>query len=334
MTARFFITIDTEEDDWGEYRSTGFTVENIGQIPRLQSLFDRYGAIPTYLVTYPVVTSDAARRIFLDILARNRCEIGAHCHPWNTPPFEEEISVRHSMLCNLPYATVQKKIAALQSEIAQSLGVVPKSFRAGRWGFGPDVAAAIQQLGFRVDTSVTPLVDWTTYAGPDYTNAPLCSYQFDAGAIQSPARGGPLLEVPATVGFLQNNYALCRRIIGWRGTASRLHIRGILERTGLVNLRWLSPELSSEKDMLALAKTSLLRGCSYLNMTFHSTTLLPGKSPYVRTPADLESFLGGVETVIKFAAEEGLVFSSLLQATDDIHPSLQGSSAAVSATIS
>src|SRR5476651_685621 len=132
MTVRFFITIDTEEDDWGAYRSSGFSVENIGQIPRLQDLFNRYGAIPTYLVTYPVVTDDAARGMFLNFLAMNRCEIGAHCHPWNTPPFEEEINVRHSMLCNLPYATVQKKIAALQSEIAQSLDVVPKSFRAGR----------------------------------------------------------------------------------------------------------------------------------------------------------------------------------------------------------
>jgi hypothetical protein len=332
MTARFFITIDTEEDDWGAYRSSGFTVENISQISRLQSLFDRYGAIPTYLVTYPVVTSDAARRVFLDILARNRCEIGAHCHPWNTPPFEEEISVRHSMLCNLPYSTVHKKIAVLQDEITRSLGVVPKSFRAGRWGFGSDVAAAIHQLGFRVDTSVTPLIDWTAYAGPDYGNAPLCTYKFSPIAIQSPVQDGPLLEVPATVGFLQRNYELCRRVIGWRGAASRLHVRGILDRAGLVNLRWLSPELSSDKDMLALAKTSLLRDCSYLNMTFHSTTLLPGKSPYVRTPADLELFLGSIELVLKFAADAGLIFSSLAQAAEDIRPALPEAPLALTGT--
>jgi hypothetical protein len=332
MTARFFITIDTEEDDWGEYRSSGFTVENISQIARLQSLFDRYGAIPTYLVTYPVVTSDAARRIFLEILARDRCEIGAHCHPWNTPPFEEEISVRHSMLCNLPRSTVHKKIAVLQNEITQSLGVVPKSFRSGRWGFGADVAAAIQQLGFRVDTSVTPLIDWTMYSGPDYRQAPLCRYQFSPADIQSPVQDGPLLEVPATIGFLQRNYELCRRIIGWRGAASRLHVRGILERAGLVNLRWLSPELSSEKDMLALARISLQRNCSYLNMTFHSTTLLPGRSPYVRTPTDLERFLGSIEKVLEFAVDAGLVFSPLSQAADDIRPAAPAPSATLAAT--
>lgn len=324
MIPRFFITIDTEEDNWGEYRSSGFSVENIGQISRLQNLFDRYGAIPTYLITYPVIKSDTARGTFLDILARNRCEIGAHCHPWNTPPFEEDINARHSMLCNLPYSTVARKIAVLQNEIAQSLGVVPRSFRAGRWGFGPQVAAAIHELGFRIDTSVTPFIDWTVYAGPDYREAPFRSYQFDPAAVQSVAQNGCLLEVPATVGFLQRNFELCRRVIRWRGVATRLHLRGILERTGIVNLRWLSPELSSGKDMLALVRTCLQRGCSELNMSFHSTTLLPGKSPFVKSQEDLDSFLASIEMVLKFAANEGLVFSALSEAHKDVRPVMRG----------
>jgi len=321
MTVRFFITIDTEEDDWGEFRSSGFSVENIGIIPRLQALFDRYGAIPTYLITYPVVTSDAARAVFADILARNRCEIGAHCHPWNTPPFEEEISARHSMICNLPYSTVVKKIAVLQNAITDSFGVAPVCFRSGRWGFGPNVAIAIHKLGFRIDTSVTPFVDWTDDAGPDYRTAPFLSYRFSPSNIQSVAADGGLLEVPATIGFLQQNYELCRRVIKWRRIASRLRVMGALEELGLLNLRWLSPELSSGEEMVALAKTALLARASCLNMTFHSTTLLPGKSPYVSTQAALESFLGKIEMVLRFAAHEGLVFSPLSAALEDIAPS-------------
>jgi hypothetical protein len=318
MTVRFFITIDTEEDDWGEYRTSGFSVENIGIIPRLQALLDRYGAIPTYLATYPVVTSDAARAVFLDILARNGCEIGAHCHPWNTPPFEEEISARHSMICNLPYSTVVKKIAALQNAITESLSVVPCCFRSGRWGFGPNVAAAIHKLGFRIDTSVTPFIDWTVYAGPDFRTAPFRSYRFSPSDIQSLAPDGGLLEVPPTIGFLQKNYELCRRVIKWRRIASRLRVMGMLETARLVNLRWLSPELSSGEDMVALAKTALLARASCLNMTFHSTTLLPGKSPYVQSLAALDSFLGKIEMVLEFAAHEGMVFAPLSRALEDI----------------
>src|SRR5665213_1187124 len=320
MTARFFITIDTEEDDWGEYRSSGFSVANIEIIPRLQTLFERYGAVPTYLITYPVVTSATARSVFLEILARNRCEIGAHCHPWNTPPFEEEINARNSMICNLPYSTVIKKVTVLKSTIAESLGVTPRCFRSGRWGFGPNVAAAIYELGFRIDTSVTPFVDWTEYAGPDYREAPFLSYQFNPPAIQSAAPNGRLLEVPPTIGFLQTNYELCRRVIKWRRLASRLRLMGALEKFGLLNLRWLSPELSSGDEMVALAKTALSARATHLNMTFHSTSLLPGKSPYVSTQAALESFLGNIETMLKFAANEGFVFLPLSAALENNSP--------------
>jgi hypothetical protein len=215
------------------------------------------------------------------------------------------------MLSNLPYSTVSKKIKFLTNQITKSLGVVPRSFRAGRWGFGPQVAAAIRELGYSVDTSVTPLVDWSAYSGPDFRAAPPSSYQFNPTDVQLAVPNGSLLEVPATIGFLQNNYALCRRINSWRGIASRLHIHGILERAGLVNLRWLSPEHSSGKDMVTLAKATLQQGASYLNMTFHSTTLLPGKSPYVRAESDLNSFLENMEMVLKFAAKEGLIFSGL-----------------------
>src|ERR671922_839019 len=101
MAIRLFITIDTEEDEWGEYQSSGHHVENVKQLSRLQEIFDHYGAVPTYLVTYPVVKNGHARELLGNILSRNRCEIGTHCHPWNTPPFEEELNKRNSMLCNL-----------------------------------------------------------------------------------------------------------------------------------------------------------------------------------------------------------------------------------------
>jgi hypothetical protein len=317
MTARFFITIDTEEDDWGEYRSSGFSLNGVLQLRLVQEIFDRYGAVPTYLITYPVVKDETARAFFLDLLAKNRCEIGAHCHPWNTPPFEEVLNARHSMLCNLPSSTVSKKIAVLQNEITQCLGIVPRSFRAGRWGFGPDVAAALNSLGFRVDTSVTPFIDWSVYTGPDYRRAPTHSYRFNPNNVLSAVPNGALLEVPATIGFLQQNQEFCRRLLEWGALAPLLRIRGILDKARIANLRWLSPELSNARDMISLVKSSILRGCSYVNMSFHSTTLVPGKTPFVRTQRDLEVFLRSIEAVIKFAANEGLIFSALSESLEN-----------------
>jgi hypothetical protein len=311
MTPKFFITIDTEEDDWGEYRSSGFSLDAVRELFRVQEIFDAYGAIPTYLVTYPVIRDEWARAFFLDKLAKRRCEIGAHCHPWNTPPFDEEINERNSMLCNLPYTIVRDKIANLKEEISSALDVVPVSFRAGRWGSGPNVATAISELGFRIDTSVTPHVDWATDGGPDYRAAPMYAYRFSPDDILAPAPHGSLLEVPVTIGFLQRHEAFARRAIAAGRIARRLHIRGILDKARIVNLRWLSPELSTAREMIALAKRSLLRKSAYLNMSFHSTTLIPGRTQFARTKQDLDVFLQSIDALIKYVANEGVVFSGL-----------------------
>jgi hypothetical protein len=84
-----------------------------------------------------------------------------------------------------------------------------------------------------------------------------------------------------------------------------------------VNLRWLSPELSSARDMIALTKRLLQNGCAYLNMSFHSTTLVPGKTPFVRTSDDLRLFLRNIDELIKFAATQGVVFCGLSQSLQD-----------------
>jgi hypothetical protein len=212
---------------------------------------------------------------------------------------------------------VRNKIATLKEEITKSLEVVPVCFRAGRWGFGPGVAGAINDLGFRVDTSVTPYVDWTFTTGPDYRAAPTHAYRFSPDDILSAVPNGALLEVPTTIGFLQRHEAFARRAIAAQGIAQRLRIRGILDTARIVNLRWLSPELSTAREMITLAKRSLLRKCAYLNMSFHSTALVPGKTQYVRTQQDLEAFFRSIEALIKYVATQGVVFSGLAGSLQD-----------------
>lgn len=97
----FTVTIDTEEDNWGEYDRESYSIENIRRIPRLQQIFDDRGVRPTYLITHPVASS----RLGVDTLAHlqdeGRCEVGTHPHPWNTPPLEEPRTPRNSYINNL-----------------------------------------------------------------------------------------------------------------------------------------------------------------------------------------------------------------------------------------
>jgi len=318
---KVFITIDVEEDGWGEYKTTGYTVDNVTRIPLIQDLFDHYGAVPTYLVNYPVIKNEQARSILLSILDRNRCEIGAHCHPWNTPPFIEEINIHNSMLCNLPYEIQYKKIETLHEAIIDGLGLVPVCFRAGRYGFGSGVAKCIHELNYQIDTSVTPFTDWSNSSGPDFWNALYFPYRFDVSDFFLEKENGSLLEVPVTVGFMKNNFKLSGNILRWilRMDLPRLHLVGILDRMGILNHRWLSPEKSSGRDMILLAKNFMRQGYHYLNMTFHSTTLLPGKSPFVCDEKELNRFMNDIEIFLMFAQKSGMEFIPLSSALEIFH---------------
>ena len=84
------VTIDTEEEGrWGGgYPQAGNTCKNIGWLRELDPLVATFGLKITYLVDYPVAADPAAMEILNDRLSRQEGEIGAHLHPWCTPPFE------------------------------------------------------------------------------------------------------------------------------------------------------------------------------------------------------------------------------------------------------
>jgi len=326
MPARVFITIDTEEDLWDKWKQKDNPVENISRIPLLQGLFDRFKSIPTYLVNYAVVANRDSCNIIKKLYDKQCCEIGSHIHPWNTPPLEENITANNTMICNLPYKLAYDKIRKLHNEIKDRIGYEPQCFRAGRWGFGPTVASCIYELGYKIDTSVTPFCDWTNENGPDFTGAPTLPYRFNPSDILAVKPYGRLLEIPPTMGFFQRDFDRCAK---WRkqilrSQLSRYHLLGIFDRLRILNFRKLSPEGSSGSDMIRLAKTFIKNGCCHLNMSFHSSSLLPGKSPYVRNELDLQKFLSNIEAFLKFVKDSGMAFAPLSAVLNDLPPSHGG----------
>ena len=305
---KLIITIDTEEDNWGEYRPSGHTMENIRKIPALQDIFDAFGVKPTYLVTYSVAKDRKAVSVLKAILDEGRCEIGTHCHPWHTPPFEEMPNERTSMLCNLPGDLQYRKLRNLHNTLISKFNIMPSSFRAGRWGYSRDVAANIHRLGYKVDSSITPYTDWSNYYGPDFTKFSSKPFRFSPGDILRETAGGGLVEVPATIGFLQQNFALCSTVLSAarRFPMKYLRTAGILCRLSLVNKVWLSPEVSDSAAMIKLARRMMQNRYRILNLVFHSTTLTAGATPFVRTREDERRFLEDIRDFLSFARDNGI----------------------------
>jgi hypothetical protein len=69
---------------------------------------------------------------------------------------------------------------------------------------------------------------------------------------------------------------------------------GILARARALERIRLSPEVATGLEMRRLTTALLGGGCQVFSMTYHSPSLVPGHTPYVRDKADLQRF---VETV-------------------------------------
>ena len=317
---KLIITIDTEEDEWGKYSVAGHSVENIKKVPALQRLFDEFNVKPTYLVAHTVCEDDSAVEILNGIMDKGGCEIGAHCHPWNTPPFEEELTVYNSMLCNLPPRLQYLKMQSLDETIKKKFGVKPVSFRCGRWGYSSEVAENLLKLGYKVDTSIASYTDWSEYNGPDFSSTPPLAYRFDAKEILTARPSGALVEVPATVGFLQRRFSFTNSIIKAvsRPPLSTLRLKGLLWRLNLVNKVWLSPEYHNAATMIRLVRRMKENNLGFLNMTFHSPCLVPELTPFVRTAEDARAFISNIREFLSFTQDEGIESIKLSEATRHI----------------
>jgi len=306
------VTVDTEEDNWGYFEEDGATTRNIAHLPELQDLFDRWGARPCYLVNRPPLMERTSVDVLGSLAERDGVEIGAHCHPWNTPPSTGE-GAKHSMMESHGDAENRAKIREIGARLRSELGVQPRAFRAGRWGFGPTVARPLLAEGYSIDTSVTPFVDWRSIGGPDYSDMPTQPYRFAPDRPFRPDGEGALFELPATVGFLRGDF---RKAAGIRHrlearALTRCTLVGALDRLGFFAKRWLSPETASAGTMIRLSEACIAAGQTYLHATFHSSSLLPGATPFVRTENDRAALLAGLDGFLSHCSSSGFEFLTL-----------------------
>src|ERR1700730_3449667 len=190
------VAVDTEaEFDWnGPFLRTHTSVCKLRNQSIAQEIFDRFGVRPVYLVDYAVATQPEGYIPLREFVQSGRCEIGAHLHPWITPPFTEELSNRTSFSHNLPVWLQKEKLARLTDAIRSSFGVHPISWRAGRYGVGEEIAGILESLDYRIDMSVQPGIDMRRLHGPDFRQGIDRPYWFGGGSR--------LLEIPATPAFV------------------------------------------------------------------------------------------------------------------------------------
>jgi lipopolysaccharide biosynthesis glycosyltransferase len=295
------IVVDTEEGfDWSApFSSEKHSVSAIRRLHLCQSLFERFGICPTYVVDYPIASHISASRELRTLVENGGCIIGSQLHPWVNPPIVEVLNRQNSFPGNLPFALELQKLRVLTECIAENLGTTPQIYKAGRYGIGPNTAGILRQLGYRIDMSMYSRRVYLEEGGPDFRAIPPIPFWFDDAE--------QVLEIPLTCDY----YGLFGRwgdrvYHDWLNAAigRALHLPGVSARLGLLNRVSISPEGYPLAEAKRLTKALIERGVKVFTVAFHSPSLEPGNTPYVRSQRDLDRLLAWLAHYIEFFFEK------------------------------
>lgn len=300
---RFMLTVDTEEEfDWDRpLQPSGHTLHSVSRLAKFQQFCEGFGIVPIYLVDYPVATSRLAMDILKAPVSEGRAEIGVQLHPWVSPPFEEEVNPFNSFAGNLSPELERAKFAQLRDTIERNFGQPPRIYRAGRYGVGPNTAAILRDHGIAIDTSARARFDYSADGGPNFRDLPLRPWWI----------GGPgtLMEAPLTTvywGPLRRwGHWLYPKL--WRSP----RLRGALARIGLLERIPFTPEGVTELEILRGIDIALAEELPLLVFSFHSPSLQPGHTPYVRNDEELDALYDWWRRVFNVLAASGVKPASI-----------------------
>lgn len=296
---RFVVTVDTEEEfDWAKpFDRFGHGLTHVPALGRFQAFCEDNGIAPVYLLDYPVACDARVVDLLGPAVAQGRAEIGVQLHPWVNPPHDEAVTIHNSYAGHLPADLERAKFEHLHQTIAAAFGTAPRIYRAGRYGVGPHTAQIIADGGIRIDSSIRAQFDYTDQSGPCFRDHPSHPWWID--------RAAGLIELPLTTvycGSLRRyGGALYHRL--WRIA----RMRGVLARLGMLERVPLTPEGVDTAAALRAIDAALHDRLPVLVFAFHSPSLVPGNTPYVRDDAALERMYDWWRTVFDHLRRRGVM---------------------------
>jgi hypothetical protein len=258
---------------------------------KLQPLFEKYAIRPTYLLSPEVIINPGCQEVLRDV---KNCELGCHLHgdyivP-NIKTWDLGGTITDNMQWEYPPELEREKLAVLTQMFIQQYGFPPVSFRAGRFGIGHRTGEWLTELGYKVDSSVTPHITWTSSKGikfPDFQDFPEAPYRISYEGDIWRTGQSDLLEIPITITNLVNSGDLKSSEVKW--------FRPFFSDTP--TLKTIAQHLANEDHNSKLPRP--------LVMMFHNVELIPGGSPYPQSEEEVTQYLDGLSSVFEYAVQLG-----------------------------
>lgn len=299
MTAQaLVISIDTEVDkgpDWKIADPPTFR-SIVDAVPGLLSpLFDRYGAIPTYLLSPEVIDDDAASGVLAGL--DGRAELGTHLHPQFVEPgrqlWPENMGGKGAdhIQSQYPKDVEAGKLCTITDSFTARFGRRPTSFRAGRYGAGPHTLELLAGLGYEADSSVTPGLVWRYAEGlVDYRKwSPV------PRVVDTPA--GSIVELPVGVRAGGRLAAVTQEL---PALARRVAAKGLGPRASFA---WLRPSWARPGELAAYVAGSTE---PVLVAMLHSMEVVAGASPYAADSAGVARIVRSLEELLRHCTDHGI----------------------------
>ncbi len=290
------VSIDTECDKgraWRSKKPMAFDGIHEGVVNRLAPLFAEYGAKPTYLLSPEVLRDERSVEALMKLDTSS--ELGTHLHGEYAEPDAWEPDVTKDFQRDYEPEVERKKLTYLTDLFIRAFGHQPTSFRAGRFGIGSASIPILESLGYLVESSVTPHMDWEQAAGArglSFEGAPSQPYRPDP---IDPARPGDakILEVPVTI---RKRLVNALPIVGKR-----------------IDPRWLRPTRGTGEALVRLAEDEIADARRtapgrpvILNAMFHNVEICADTSPYAATESEARGILGRLRSLLEFAKKESI----------------------------
>ncbi|TAL04120.1 MAG: hypothetical protein EPO08_02405 [Rhodospirillaceae bacterium] len=291
------VILDAEEEfDWSKpVSAANVSVTSMRHQGAVQRIHEDHGFSPIYVVDYPVASQPGGFSELGEWVHSGVCEVGAQLHTWVNPPFAEKISVQTTYQLNLPSSLEFEKLRVLTETIEKNIGIRPLVHRAGRYGVGASTTECIKRLGYLVDSSVKPGSNYRAEGGPDFRAFTATPFWLD-GETRS------ILEIPVTASIVGAMTRFMRQK-NWGDLGNPFVSRVI--QSGLARLRMaeqirLTPEGMQINEAKRLVRALVAAGNRVFTLTYHTPSLMPGSTPYVRNARELESFKDWIREFYQF----------------------------------
>ncbi len=305
MNVNLIISIDTEcdkDEHWNIPHPITYRNIEVGLEQTLIPLFAKYHIKATYLLSPEVLQNDACVRKFKSF---DNIELGTHLHcEFIEPGANYNTTNTHSIQASLSKETEYEKLYNLTECFKTTFGYQPLCFRAGRFGISENSLSILNELNYKVDSSITPfktlyfddriINNWGTKPWP---------YQI---------KGTALTEVPVSI--INTDFIKLPAFVLRQLQDKSTLFKKVFHKLGYTaSTQWFRPMRENGSGLIQTAESIIAHTPNNivptLNMMFHSNEILPGTSPYCKTPEDVKQFIQSLDEAFEYLFKKYTVCS-------------------------